>query len=298
MQILMQIFMHPLVPAVCAGISASIFLYIALKMFQQITIENEMSTELRRNLPILFKLAMPFIVNVRFIARNSNFKSTRDNTERQLLMGGYGDTIDAVDFISMRIILSIFGAIILVLCLVQGRPLVGLAFQVIFVIYPPVWLRKVIQTRHAEILSSLPNVLDLLTLSVQAGKDFLASLRDIIKRRKMDALNEELSRTFHEIKLGKKRSQALRDLAKRVGQPDLTTVLNSIIQAEELGVSIGELLTIQGDMLRDKRFSRAEKQAGEAPVKIVLPLALFIFPAVIIILVVPILLQAFKTLIF
>jgi tight adherence protein C len=170
--------------------------------------------------------------------------------------------------------------------------------MVILVIYPGVWLRKVIQNRHAEILSALPNVLDLLTLSVQAGKDFLASLRDIIQRRKMDALNEELSRTFHEIKLGKKRAQALRDLSVRVGQPDLSTVLNSIIQAEELGVSIGELLTIQGDMLRDKRFSRAEKKAGEAPVKIVLPLALFIFPAVVIILVVPIILQAFKTLVF
>jgi len=213
-------------------------------------------------------------------------------------MAGYADTINAVDFISMRIILGILGAIILVICIPQQRVIIGMILLVVLVIYPPVWLRKVIQNRHSEILSALPNVLDLLTLSVQAGKDFLASLRDIIQRRKMDALNEELSRTFHEIKLGKKRSQALRDLSVRVGQPDLSTVLNSIIQAEELGVSIGELLTIQGDMLRDKRFSRAEKKAGEAPVKIILPLALFIFPAVVIILVVPIILQAFKTLIF
>lgn len=285
-------------PAVFAGISACIFMLIALKMFQQITIEKEMSTEVRRNLPILFKLALPFVINVRFIPRHSSFKAAREHTENQLMMSGYADTVNAVDFISMRMILGIFGAILLILCIAQQRALIGLILQVIFIIYPPVWLRKVIQNRHAEILSALPNVLDLLTLSVQAGKDFLASLRDIIRRRKMDALNEELSRTFHEIKLGKKRSQALRDLSARVGQPDLTTVLNSIIQAEELGVSIGELLTIQGDMLRDKRFARAEKRAGEAPVKIVLPLALFIFPAVVIILVVPIILQAFKTLIF
>lgn len=294
----MEILMHPITPALCAGISACLFLFIALKMFQQITIEKSMSTEVRKSLPIIFKLALLFIPNVRFIARNSSFKSVREQTEKQLLMAGYGDTINAVDFISMRIILAIFGAIVMVICIPQQRPLIGMILLVIMVIYPPVWLRKVIQNRHAEILSALPNVLDLLTLSVQAGKDFLASLRDIIHRRKMDALNEELSRTFHEIKLGKKRSQALRDLASRVGQPDLSTVLNSIIQAEELGVSIGELLTIQGDMLRDKRFARAEKRAGEAPVKIVLPLALFIFPAVVIILVVPIILQAFKTLIF
>ena len=298
MAILMQILMHPLTAAVCVGISACLFLYVALKMFQQLTIEKEMSNEMSRNLPIIFKLAMPFIVNVRFIARNSSLETARKDTEKQLLMAGYADTINAVDFLSMRIMLGIFGAIILIICLIQERALIGMILQVILLIYPPVWLRKVIQSRHAQILSALPNVLDLLTLSVQAGKDFLASLRDIIQRRKMDALNEELSRTFHEIKLGKKRSQALRDLSTRVGQPDLSTVLNSIIQAEELGVSIGELLTIQGDMLRDKRFSRAEKSAGEAPVKIILPLAVFIFPAVVIILVMPIVLQAFKTLIF
>jgi tight adherence protein C len=294
----MDILMSSFTPAIFAGISASLLLLLALRMFQQITIEKKMSSEVRRNLPIIFRLALPFAVNVRFIVRHPSFKSACDHTERQLTMAGYGETVDAVNFIAMRIILGIFGAILLMVCIFRQRALIGVILQVMTVIYPPVWLRKVIQARHAEIQRALPNVLDLLTLSVQAGKDFLAALRDIIRRRKMDALNEELSRTFHEIKLGKKRSQALRELSQRVGQSDLSTVLNAIIQAEELGVSIGELLKIQGDMLRDKRFSRAEKQAGEAPVKIVLPLALFIFPAVIIVLVVPIILQAFKTLIF
>jgi tight adherence protein C len=294
----MQFFMWSITPAVCAGISACFFLYLFLNMLKEISIEKKMSYEVRKRLPIIFKLALPFAINVRFIARHHNFETWREQTEKQLAMAGYSDTINAVDFISIRIILTLYGAIILVLCIAQQNTMIGLILLVILVIYPTVWIKKVIQSRHAEILSALPNVLDLLTLSVQAGKDFLASLRDIIKRRKMDALNEELSRAFHEIKLGKKRSQALKDLSARVGQSDLSTVLNGIIQAEELGVSIGELLTIQGDMLRNKRFSRAEKKAGEAPVKIVLPLAVFIFPAVIIILVVPIVLQAFKTLSF
>ncbi|MDD5728028.1 MAG: type II secretion system F family protein [Victivallales bacterium] len=293
-----QILNSALLLAVCAGISAGIFLLLILRMFQQITIEKKMSFEIRRRLPLIIKLALPFVANVRFIVRDPHLKAWCGQTEQQLGMAGYSDTVTAEDFLAARIILGIYGALILVLCIAQQRVLIGFILLIILVIYPSVWLRKVIQSRHAEILSALPNVLDLLTLSVQAGKDFLASLRDIIKRRKMDALNEELSRTFHEIKLGKKRSQALRELSSRVGQSDLSTVLNAIIQAEELGVSIGELLMIQGDMLRNKRFSRAEKLAGEAPVKIVLPLALFIFPAVVIILVVPIVLQAFKTLVF
>ncbi|MDD5697253.1 MAG: type II secretion system F family protein [Victivallaceae bacterium] len=294
----MEIFSWTLIPAVCAGLSAGFFLLLFLNLSRRITVEKKLDYEMRRRLPLIFLLALPFAGNVRFIARHPSFKSWGEQTERQLSMAGYSDTITGVDFIALRIILGVYGAIALVLGLIQQRLAVGVILLVILVIYPAVWLRKVIQSRHEEILRALPNVLDLLTLSVQAGKDFLAALRDIIKRRKMDALNEELSRTFHEIKLGKKRSQALRELSVRVGQPDLSTVLSAIIQAEELGVSIGELLMIQGDMLRNKRFSRAEKQAGEAPVKIVLPLALFIFPAVVIILVMPIVLQAFKTLLF
>ena len=145
-----------------------------------------------------------------------------------------------------------------------------------------------------EILRALPNLLDLLTLSVEAGKDFMSSLRDILQRRRMDALNEEWMRTFQEIQLGRKRTDALRDLSKRVRQADLTSVVNAIIQAEELGVSIGQLLRIQGDMLRNKRFSLAEKLANEAPVKIIVPIVLFIFPAVMVILIVPLGLKVFQ----
>ena len=122
----------------------------------------------------------------------------------------------------------------------------------------------------------------------------MSSLRDILQRRKMDALNEEWMRTFQEIQLGRKRTEALRDLSKRVRQPDLTSVVNAIIQAEELGVSIGQLLRIQGDMLRNKRFSLAEKLANEAPVKIIMPIVLFIFPAVMLILIVPLGLKVFR----
>jgi tight adherence protein C len=84
----------------------------------------------------------------------------------------------------------------------------------------------------------------------------------------------------------------LRELSARVNHSDLSSVINAIIQAEELGVSIGELLRIQGDMLRNKRFTLAEKLANEAPVKIILPIVIFIFPAVLIILIGPIAMQA------
>jgi tight adherence protein C len=185
----------------------------------------------------------------------------------------------------------------MILGFMYGNLLLGIMLLFCLYIYPGAWLKAVVKKRHLEIMKALPNVLDLLTLSVEAGKDFITSLRDILGRRKMDSLGEELDRTFKEIQLGKKRQQALRDLSLRVRQPDLTSVLNAIIQAEELGVSIANLLRIQGDMFRNKRFVRAEKLANEAPVKILFPVVFFIFPAVIIILMVPILLQAFKMLV-
>ena len=126
-------------------------------------------------------------------------------------------------------------------------------------------------------------------MSVESGKDLVSSLRDILERRPMDDLGEELNLTFQEIQLGRKRSEALRAMAQRVRQVDLTATLNSIVQAEELGVGIAQLLCIQGDTQRAKRFSMAEKLANEAPVKIIIPVVLFILPAVFIILMGPLL---------
>jgi len=103
----------------------------------------------------------------------------------------------------------------------------------------------------------------------------------------MDALGSEFLRALREIQLGCKRSDALRSLSERVRLPELTSVLNAVIQAEELGVSIAQLLRIQGDILRGKRFMLAEKLANQAPVKIIFPIVLFIFPAVLLVILVP-----------
>ena len=135
----------------------------------------------------------------------------------------------------------------------------------------------------------------MLTLSVEAGRDIISGLRDIVSRRKPDPLGEELMRTLQEIQLGKKRTAALKDMSNRVRLPELTSTVNAIIQAEELGVSIAHLLRIQGDMQRNKRFSLAEKRANEAAVKIILPVAAFILPAVFIILLGPLLVQTMRS---
>ena len=136
---------------------------------------------------------------------------------------------------------------------------------------------------------ALPFVIDLLTLSVEAGIDFMSGLQRAVERRKMDPLTEELIRMIHEIQLGASRRTALRNLAQRVNMPDMRSFAHALIQADELGVSIGVILRIQSDQMRQRRFDRAERLANEAPVKMLGPLMLFIFPAVFIVLLGPIL---------
>ena len=163
-------------------------------------------------------------------------------------------------------------------------------------LYPNLWLSTQIKARHRAMQRALPNVLDLMTLSVEAGRDFLTSLHEILQNRVRDPLGDELERVFREVQLGKQRRQSLRDMALRVQQPDVTQVMETLAQADELGVSIGQILRILGDQMRQKRFQQAEKLANESPVKLLFPLFIFIFPAVIIIMLGPVLLNAMKSL--
>jgi tight adherence protein C len=278
--------------ALFAGFSAfSIALYF-LEISAAVKVDTNQEEEARQ-LPILIRLFLPFAVNLKPLAKHQSFDMQRQQLGEKIIMAGYENAIDADTFIATRILLSAFGVLAFAALTIAGNPLPGLVLGAALHFYPQVWLKKTIDNRHRAIQRALPNVLDLLTLSVEAGKDFLTSLRDILARRKKDPLGEELERTFHEIQLGKKRTQAIKDLVTRVRQPDLTSVMNAIIQSDELGVSIAQLLKIQGDQLRAKRFQRAEKLANEAPVKMIFPIALFIAPAVMFIMIAPLAMRVF-----
>ena len=156
---------------------------------------------------------------------------------------------------------------------------------------PIMWLRSALRQRHLSIMRALPFVLDLLTLSVEAGMDFMSAMQRNCEKRRLDPLNEELIRMTREIQVGTPRRVALRNMSDRVKQPDLKSVAYALIQADELGVSIGTILRIQSEQLRSRRFDRAEKLANEAPVKMLGPLMLCIFPAVFVILLGPLVIQ-------
>lgn len=291
----MDVSIFQIIAAVCCGLAVTAFMLLFFDIFRSIEVEKVANEEEYRRIPIIFRLFMPLMPNMMTIVRSESMQTSVQKADERLAMCGYDTAMTGEQFVALRLLMAFFGGLLFVLFLIAGRTMSGLLMMLCLVLYPNAWLNSLVAKRHLEILKALPNVLDLLTLSVEAGRDFLTALRDIVGRRQRDALNEELRRALHEIQLGKSRQAALKEMAQRVRQPELTTVLNSIIQADELGVSIGQLLRVQGDQLRAKRFSLAEKLANEAPVKILFPIVVFIFPCVFLVLMGPLVAQALKS---
>lgn len=259
-----------------------------------------------RALPLLFKLLLPFTGNFdRMLARPA-FSRQVNAANTMLISAGFEGLLNGREFVALKFLSpivagTVWSAMILsAASLLEGSIIDDMKFllcgmgYVMMYAYPMMWLRSELKKRHMAIMKALPFVLDILTLSVEAGMDFISALQRNCATRKMDALNEELLRMTKEIQVGLSRKDALRNMAERVNQIDLRAVAFALIQADELGVSIGAMLRIQSDQLRARRFDRAEKLAAEAPTKMLFPLMLCIFPAVFIILLVPILSQALR----
>ena len=159
--------------------------------------------------------------------------------------------------------------------------------------YPLIWLNDKINVRHQAITRALPYNLDLLTLSVEAGLDFAASIGKVVEKGRKGPLADELAITLRELKLGKTREEALRNLSVRCDLTSLTTFVSALIQADKMGTPLGKILRILSTQMRVERTQRAEKLANEAPVKLLLPLIGFIFPTIFIMLFGPIVYSVF-----
>jgi len=251
------------------GVTAALFAWYAIVIAGEVTyVTLADGRRQERALPLVFKALLPFAANFHGLISRPAFRNEVARCDSLLIQGGYEGLLSGEEFVALKLMLGWLG--------------------------PDIWLGRAVRRRHLSIMKSLPFVLDLLTLSVEAGMDFISALQRNCQSRKLDPLNEELLRMTKEIQLGKSRREALRNMADRVRQGDLKSVAYALIQADELGVSVGAILRIQSDQLRERRFDRAEKLANEAPTKMLGPLMLCIFPAVFIILLGPVLTQAMK----
>ena len=262
-----------------------------------------------RPVPLLFRLLLPLAPNLGPLIRTKAFTQSRQKADKTIVSAGYDGIISGEELLALRALVPLFlGPIWCVMITVfvsyaPGRFGIALAnnqnllfafgFLLLYT-FPSSWLRDVRRKRHRSIQYALPFVLDLLTLSVEAGMDFMSALQRTVASGKVSALGEEMLRVIRQIQLGKTRREAMRDMISRVDQPDLTVVMSAMVQADELGVSMGSILRIQAEQVRRKRFENAERMANEAPVKLLGPLIFFIFPAVFLILLGPVIMQMMK----
>jgi tight adherence protein C len=152
---------------------------------------------------------------------------------------------------------------------------------------PDLMLRGKTQARQKQIQRALPDALDLLVISVEAGLGFDSAIQRLVDKRD-DALAHEFARVLAEMRVGRSRRDALKELVERTQVPDLNNFVGAILQAEQLGVSVTKVLTVQAEQMRTVRRQRAEEKAAQLQLKLIFPLAIFIFPALCVVIMGPI----------
>jgi tight adherence protein C len=177
--------------------------------------------------------------------------------------------------------------------LMQRLLVVGM-FMLLGFYIPEMLLSSRISRRQKEIRRAMPDALDLLTICVEAGLGFDGAMAKVFEKWDNE-LSLAFGRVIREIQLGKLRRDALRDMANRLGIPEMTSFVAAVIQSEQLGVSMAKVLRIQADQMRMKRRQLAEEEAHKAPIKMLIPMALLIFPSICIVLMAPAVLMMMRS---
>ena len=291
----------------CWSAAAALLAWYAAGVAQTITyVTLADGRRKERRLPLSFKLLLPLAPNLRPMMEGPGMAAAREKADARLVTAGFEGLLSGWEFLALRVLVPLcFGIPWIALihaaasvspALAASAPALDVLGVALLAVQPTLWLRKATAQRQRAILRSLPFVLDLLTLSVEAGMDFMSAMQRAVEGRTVDELGEEILRVVREIQLGTTRRNALRTMSRRIDLPDMRSVVNALVQADELGVSIGSILRIQSDQIRQRRFDRAERRANEAPVKLLGPLLLFIFPAVFLVLLGPVLHRLFLSL--
>lgn len=246
------------------------------------------------------ELAQPFSqrVIIPLIQASSQFvqrftpERTLETTRHNLDLAGNPNNWSATDFLGIRGLASaVLGVLTFFLGMLAGaevgqRLLFTGAMAVLGFFLPVVWLGSRIRKRQDEIVKALPDALDLLTISVEAGLPFDGAMQRVAEK-----WDNEISRGFQrmltEMRVGKTRRQALRDMAERMEVPDITSFVAALVQADQLGISIAKVLRIQSEQMRIKRRQRAEEKAHQAPIKMLIPMTFLIFPTILIVILGP-----------
>lgn len=241
---------------------------------------------------LVFRLFFPLTDRLAPHVRKLPYPGDRAKATLELQRAGIGELITAEHLLSMKVVTALLLPFLLSrLFVIFTNPAMFLV-GVIGAFYLPDRLVKDLRRhRDRQILRALPGAVDVLALSVEAGLEFLTAIQRVVERGRIGALRDELATILNDIRLGKSRGEALKAFATRVEIPEVSSFVSVLVQADALGASIGPVLQQQAERMRVERFQRAEKAGARASQKILFPLVLFIFPAVLIVIIGPVALQ-------
>jgi tight adherence protein C len=254
---------------------------------ESVTIED-----IELSMPITDRVFVPIIRRISDLITRFAPQSMLENTARQLELAGSPRNMSAAGFLVMRLAATVMLTLLFLYVssnwgqdtsrtILYTFVMAGLGFML-----PQMWLSSKITRRKEAIIKKFPDALDLMSICVDAGLTFDGAMSKVNEKWD-DPLAREFGRVIYEIQLGKSRRQALRDLSDRCDVADVTSFIAAILQADQLGVSIGKVLRIQSEQMRIKRRQRAEERAHQAPVKMMFPMVFLIFPSMFVVLLGP-----------
>lgn len=250
--------------------------------------------------PFYERVVLPILLKVGDLSARYTPQNLIEDVERKFELAGNPKnamTVSATTFLTSRFILSAaFAAIAGLLLWLAGDMISTNPYLVVGgglilgFYYPQSWLSGKIKARQKDIQKAMPDALDLLTICVEAGLGFDAAMSKVSEKWENE-LSSAFSRAIREVQLGKVRREALKDMADRIDLAEMTSFVAAVIQSEQLGVSMARVLRIQSEQMRMKRRQRAEQEAHQAPVKMLLPMVFLTFPSIFIVLMTPAVIQ-------
>jgi tight adherence protein C len=253
--------------------------------------------EIELSQPFSQRIVIPIAKRMgEFVMRFTPQNAITSMSKKVELAGNPGN-VDPAIFFALRFLGIPFGAVFIIIdylaapgSFMDGKGLLfGLPAAILGFYLPDLLLQSRIDRRQKEIRNAMPDGLDLLTICVEAGLGFDAAMSKMYEKWDNE-LGRAFGRVVREIQLGKLRREALRDMADRLGVSEMSSFVAAVIQSEQLGVSMAQVLRIQADQMRIRRRQIAEEAAHKAPIKMLIPMAIFIFPALCIVLMTPALL--------
>jgi len=236
------------------------------------------------------RVVVPAVNRLAQLTLRLNPKATVDGIASRLLAAGLAPRVSATQFLAIKS----GGAIgLVVLALMVGASTspvsifllgpIGAAFGFLI---PDAFLSMKVRARREAIRAQLPDVLDLLAVSVEAGLGFDGAIAKLTEQMR-GPLVDEFALTLGEMRIGESRQEALRKLTDRVGVAEVAAFVRAVIQADQLGISLGRILRVQAADSRMRRQAAAEEQAMKAPIKMLFPTVIFIFPAMFVVILGP-----------